>query len=144
MWILQGDWIFFLLLFGLLLSACGEVDELSGKTFDVSVRSNLMDPDDFQPVMTLEFSDEGIVKNTRGYEEGKYAFNEGNLVIQLENENEKAEVAFTLEESTLDFSTYAASIGDIDYESKVDGEISVYRDSLNELNQYRHFEFVEK
>lgn len=132
------------MLFGLLLSACGEVDELSGKTFDVSVRSNLIDPDDFQPVMTLEFSDEGIVKNTRGYEEGTYAFNEGNLVIQLENENEKAEVAFTLEESTLDFSTYAASIGDIDYESKVDGEISVYRNSLNELNQYRHFEFVEK
>ncbi|GAB3808419.1 hypothetical protein GCM10028868_38500 [Virgibacillus kimchii] len=54
-----------------LLSACNNIDELSGKTFYVSSRS-IHDENSFYPVMTLEFSDGNVTTISIGGEEGVY------------------------------------------------------------------------
>ncbi|MFD2045186.1 hypothetical protein ACFSTA_15995 [Ornithinibacillus salinisoli] len=137
--------IFLLLLAILLLSACSNSDELSGKTFDVSVMwSSPNSPsDNYKPLMRLEFSDGNIVKNTMGYEEGTYELKDDKLVIQFENENESLEIEFTLEESDNEFSEYSAEISDSDFQIEDSGQVSKYQGFYQKLWD-RHFVFIER
>ena len=137
-------WLFFLLLLVvLLLSACSDNDELSGKTFDFSVMSSPVNPDKYDSVMTLEFSDGNTVKNTMGYEEGTYELKEDKLVLLFENENESLEIEFTLEESEKDFSTYSAEISDSNLEIEDSNQVSKYKGLYQKLWD-SHFEIIER
>ncbi|MFA1821332.1 hypothetical protein ACDX78_14345 [Virgibacillus oceani] len=133
--------MFPLLLFVLLLSACNNSDELSGKTFDVSYSGP---HDKYYSEITLEFLDGNIVKNTKGYEEGTYDLKEDKLIIQFENENEFLEIEFTLEESNEDSSTYLAEINDADYKMTDTDKISHFQNFLFKLDEGRPYQFIEK
>ncbi|SHG86344.1 hypothetical protein [Ornithinibacillus halophilus] len=139
-------WLFFLLLLVVfLLSACSNNDELSGKTFDISVVA--MSPNDtsanYTPVMTLEFSDGNKVKNTRDDEEGVYELKEDKLVILFKNENEHLEVEFTLKESDKEFSEYSAEISDLDFQMVDSTQVSKYKGLYQKLWD-NHFEIIER
>ncbi|MFD2629523.1 hypothetical protein [Oceanobacillus kapialis] len=99
----------------LIITACSH-DELSGKTFDVSVVGSPNEPSNLHSIMTLEFSDGNKVKNKMGYEEGSYELQDDKLVIQFENENELLEIEFALKESDIESSQYAAEIINLKYE----------------------------
>lgn len=137
-------WLFSpLLLVVLLLSACNNSDDLSGKTFDVSVGPSPVNPDKYDSIMTLEFSDGNTVKNTMGYEEGTYELKEDNLALLFKNENESLEIEFTLEESDKDFSTYSAEISDSNLEIEDSNQVSKYSVLYQNLGG-SSFEFIER
>jgi major membrane immunogen (membrane-anchored lipoprotein) len=136
--------LFFLsILSVVLLSACSSNDELSGKTFDVSVISGPNEPGKYSPIMTLEFLDGNEVKNKMGYEEGMYELKDDKLVIQFENENEYLEIEFTLEESDKDFSEYSAEISDSKLEIEDSSLVSKLKGFYEKLDR-SHFEFIER
>lgn len=134
----------FLLLLIVLLSACSNTDELSGKTFDLSVRSSPdSPPDQFSPIVTLEFLDGNIVKNKKGHEEGTYELKDDQLVIQFENENEYLAIEFTLKESDDDISEYSAEISDSKYEIEDSKIVSKFKGFYERLS-VSHFQFIER
>lgn len=143
--IIMKKWLFFLLLLSvLLLSACTNSDDLAGKTFDVSSGPSPVDPDEYDSIMTLEFSDGNKVKNTMGYEdEGTYELIDDKLVILFENENESLEIEFTLEENEKDFSTYSAEITDSNLEIEDSNQVSKYKGLYQNLAD-SYFEFIER
>ncbi|SES62521.1 hypothetical protein SAMN05216389_101116 [Oceanobacillus limi] len=141
---MKKRFIFLLLIFVLLLSACNNSDGLFGKTFDVSVRSSLNNPEKFDAIMTLEFSDGNLVKNTRGYEEGTYEWKEDELVLLSENENENLEFIFTVKESDKEFSKYSAVISDIVYEMTNPDKISHLQNLFSKFDKERTYEFITK
>ena len=139
--------IFLLLLAILLLSACSNSDELSGKTFDVSVM--WISPDstseNYKPLMILEFLDGDIVKNTLSSDEGTYELKDDKLMILFENENEYLEAEFALKESDKEFSTYSAEISDLDFQMKDSEQVSKYIGLYQKLWEHGlTFEFIEK
>lgn len=127
----------------LLLSACSNTDELSGKTFDVSSVSSPDNPDKYYPIMTLEFLDGKIITNSIAGEEGTYVLKDNELVIQFENVNETLELEFTLEESDKDFSEYSAVISDSSFQMKDSEQVSKYKGFYFNLPSYQ-VEFIEK
>ncbi|MUK88417.1 hypothetical protein GMD78_08440 [Ornithinibacillus sp. L9] len=127
----------------LIITACSNSDELSGKTFDVSVVSSPNNPNKYDSIMRLEFSDGNIVKNTMGYEEGTYELKDDRLVIQFENKNESLEIGFTFEESEKDFSAYSAVISDSDFQIEDSKQVSKYQGFYNKLTRHQ-YEFIER
>ncbi|GAA0472092.1 hypothetical protein [Alkalibacillus silvisoli] len=140
----------FLLLLGvLLLSACSTStnNDLSGRTFDVSVKDSPNNPDRYTTLMTLEFSDENViinsVNNSIQDEEGTYELKDDNLVIHLENENESAEVEFILNESDKEISEYSAEIIDSNFQIEDSEQTSEYKRFMMNLPQHT-LEILEK
>jgi len=119
------------LLFVLSLSACSNIDELSGKTFDVRVVGSPTEPVDFQTIMTLEFTDDNTFKNSKGNEEGTYELNGDKFVILIENE--KVEIEFTLEENTKGLSEHSAELTDADYQVEDTEQVSKYREFYHNI-----------
>jgi major membrane immunogen (membrane-anchored lipoprotein) len=149
-YLMKKRFIFLLLLVFLLLSACSNSDEFSGKTFDVSVMSISPDStslgstsEDYQPLMILEFLNGNIVKNQLDEEEGTYKLKDDKLVVLFENENEYLEAEFTLKESDKEFSTYSAEISDIDFQMEDSEQVSKYKGFYQKLWD-RQFEFIER
>jgi hypothetical protein len=134
--------VFLSLLSVLLLSACNNADELSGKTFDVSSRS-IHDENSFYAIMTLEFSDGNVTTISIDGEEGAYELKDDKLLIQYENENETLEIEFTLEESDEDSSTYSAIISDADFQIEDSDQVSKYRKFYTDLPSFP-VEFIER
>lgn len=134
--------IFLSLLFVLLLSACSNKDELSGKTFDVSVVGSPNEPFNLDSIMRLEFSDGNVTTKAMNGAEGTYELKDDNLVIQFENENESLEIEFTFKESNIETSEYAAEIIDSDFQIEDSEQVSNYKDFYFDLPS--HVEFIEK
>src|SRR5690625_4200877 len=125
--------IFLAVLSVLLLAACSNIDELSGKTFDVSVRSNPNDPANFHSIMTLKFLDGIVITDALHEEEGTYELKDNKLVIQFENENESLEIEFTFEESDKEFSEYSAEISHSDFQIEDSDQVSKYKGFILDL-----------
>jgi major membrane immunogen (membrane-anchored lipoprotein) len=142
--IIKKQFIFLLLLFVLLLSACSNIDELSGKTFDVNVRSNPSNPAISHSIMTLEFLDGKITTTSLDGEEGTYELKDDKLAIQFENENESLEIEFTFEKSDEDSSTYSAVLSDSDFQIEDSDQVSRYKGFFLDLPRSSYVEFTEK
>ncbi len=135
-----------LLLFVLLLSACNNEAELSGKTFKVAYPSpvkEMDDPNRYNPIMTLEFIDENVVHNTI-YGEGTYELNDDVLVLYFENENENLEISFKVKESEKDFSEYSAVLSDVDFEMTDSDKISYFKNLAFRLTKEMPIEFLKE
>ena len=139
---MKKRFIFPILLFVLLLSACNYGDELSGKTFDVAYWGP--ESDTHYSEVTLEFLDGNIVENTKGNEEGTYDLKEDTLVILFENENENLEFIFTVTENDKDSSKYSAVISDVVYEVSDTDKIKTYQNLLFKLEKGRNYEFIKR
>ncbi|MFD1851277.1 hypothetical protein [Oceanobacillus bengalensis] len=127
---MKKRFILSLLLVVLLLSACNNEDELSGKTFEVAYTPVLQDdldsPNRYDSIMTLEFLDGNVVNNTF-YGEGTYELIDDVLELHFENENENLKIKFTVKESDKDFSEYSAEIRDVDFEMIDTDKISDFK-----------------
>ena len=91
--IMKNKFTSLLLLFILLLSACNDNDELSGKTFKVAsppgpIEEHSDDPDRYYPIMTLDFLDGKVNTNSNLDGKGTYELNDNVLDLHFENENE--------------------------------------------------------
>lgn len=74
---MKKQFIFLLLSFLPLLSACGVGDELSGKTFKIAnlpapEEGYIDNPDRYDPIMTVELLDEKVVTDSIHEGEGTY------------------------------------------------------------------------
>ncbi|MFD2045218.1 hypothetical protein ACFSTA_16155 [Ornithinibacillus salinisoli] len=140
----KGFMILIAVLSALIITACSNSDELSGKTFDVSEGGSPNDPDKFYTKMKLEFLDEKKVINHHLHgEEGTYELKDDKLIIQFENENESLEIEFALEESDLDFSEYSAEISDSNFQIEDSDQVSKYQKFYFDLPR-RNVEFIER
>lgn len=128
----------------LFITACDNSDELSGKTFDVSVISSLTHPDRYTPIMRLEFSDGNIVKNRLREEEGTYELIEDQLVLQFENENELLEIEFTLKESDKDISEYSAELSRSTLDIEDSTQLSEFQILYSKTHNQSFVEFIER
>lgn len=135
--------LFLFLLAVLLLSGCSTSDDLSGKTFDVSVRSSPNNPDKYHAIMTLEFLDGKVINHSIAGEEGTYELKDDNFVIQFENENESLQIEFTLKESDKEFSQYSAEIIDSDFQMEDAEQVSKYKQLYLDLPS-SHVEIIER
>lgn len=140
---------FLLLLFGLLLSACNNDDEFSGKTFKVAytpvLQEEIDNPSNYKSIMTLNFSDDNVVTNTIGGEEGEYKLDDDVLVVNFKNENEKLEIKFIdFQESDKDFSAYSTSIGDAKLQIDDSDQISRLNNLSSLITKDMPIEFIEK
>lgn len=137
---------FFLLLSLLIISACNNSDELVGQTFNVAYTPVLQEdfdsPNSYSSIMTLEFSDRGVVTSTI-YGEGTYDLNNNNLVLHFENENEYLEIIIGVTESDKDFSKYYASINDIDYHFTDTDKIRQLQTLAVKLEEDMPIEFIK-
>lgn len=137
---------FFLFLSVLLISACNNSDELVGQTFDVAYTPVLQEdfdsPNRYSSIMTLEFSDSGVVTSTI-YGEGTYDLNNNNLVLHFENENEYLEIIIGVTESDKDFSEYNASISSIDYHFTDTDKIRHLQNLALKLDEDMPIEFIK-
>ena len=127
----------------LIITACSNSGNLSGKTFDVSVVSSPNTPDKYDSIMTLEFTDGKVITDAIDGEEGAYDLKDDELVIQFENENESLEIEFTLKESDKDFSEYSAEISDSDFQIEDSEQVSKYKNIYTNLS-HSHVEFIER
>lgn len=104
----------------LLLSACNDKDELSGKTFDVS-----------------------LVSSPNNLDERIYELKDDKLVMQFENDNETLEIEFIIEESDKEFSEYSGEISDSDFQIEDSKRISKYNEFYLNLPD-SPVEFIER
>lgn len=116
-----------------MLSACSNISEFSGETFDIREAGDPNSPGSFQTIASLEFTDGNTFKNTKGNEEGTYELSEDKLVILMEDGNEKVEIEFTLEESGNGLSEYSAELTDADYQMKDTEQVSKYREFYQKI-----------
>lgn len=142
--------VFIALLSVLFVSACsGDGDKVSGKTFKVAYtpahQEDIDDPSNYKPIMKLNFSDDNVVTNTMGDEEGTYELNEDMLVVNFENENEKLKIEFVdFKESDTDFSAYSTSIGDAELKIEDNEQISHLKGLTSNISKDMPIEFIEE
>ena len=138
-----------LLLYLLLLSACNNEDELSGKTFKVAsppgpIMEHIDDPDRYYPIMTLEFLDGKVSTNSIHDGEGTYELNDNVLVLHFENENETLKLSFEVKESEKDFSEYSAIISEVDFEMKDTDKVSHFKNLSFKFDKNTPIEFIKE
>lgn len=119
-------------------------NELAGKTFDIRVLGDLTSPGDLDTIETFEFSSDNTFENTKGNIAGNYELTDDNLWLLIEDENEKLEIKFTLEESDRVVDGYGAELIDVNYDMKDWDQIRKYWNFSNELYQYSYVFFSEK
>ncbi|RLL48415.1 hypothetical protein D8M04_03910 [Oceanobacillus piezotolerans] len=141
--------LFLLLSSVLLVTACNDNDELSGKTFEVAytpvLQEEIDNPSNYKPIMTLNFLNDNAVTNTIGGEEGEYKFADDVLVVNFKNEKEKLEIKFIdFIESDKDFSAYSSSIGDAKLTIEDTEQISRLNNLSSKITKDMPIEFIEK
>ncbi|OZU87066.1 hypothetical protein CIL03_18745 [Virgibacillus indicus] len=147
---MNKQFIFPILLFVFLLSACTSEDELSGQTFDVAYipgpvsQEDFDNPNRYDSIMTLEFLDGKVITNSIDYKKGTYELIDDELIVHFESDNEYLKIEFKVNESDKDFSKYSATIHNAEYEITDTEQISRFKNLTNRLIKDMPIEFLRE
>jgi hypothetical protein len=120
-------------------------EQLIGETFHLAYQPVLYgsaeSPGAHHRFLTIEFVD-GHTVHTMKYGEGTYELTDESFLLQFENENERLQIHFELQESERDFSAYAAKITEVEFEMEDWNEISYFKDFAYSLSKDMPLEFL--
>lgn len=119
-------------------------NELADKTLEMRVPGDPNTAGDFQTIETFVFPNGNTFINKKGNIEGTYELTDDKLVLLIEDENEKLEIEYLLEETDRVVNGHNANIIDVNYEVEDEEQVKKYWQFFMNLYQFSNVLLSEK